>query len=143
MSRIYNREFMNTIKIYVSLPITGQEGTVMKRCMEAKERLEKIFKEADTQNYELEVVFPKDVDKIGTPEQDNTKSLGYWIGEDIKLLMECDAVYFCKDYYGSRGCQLEHKCATLYHKTILSQCATIDYTVSVLEAIVREIDKRV
>jgi hypothetical protein len=132
---------MNTIKIYVSLPITGQEGTVMKRCMEAKERLEKIFKEADTQNYELEVVFPKDVEKIGTPEQDATKSLGYWLGEDIKLLMECDAVFFCEGYIRSRGCYLEHKCATLYHKTILSQCASTDYNVLVLEAIVREIDK--
>ena len=58
---------MKTIKIYVSLPITGQESTVMERCLEAKERLETIFKEADTQDYELEVVFPKDVDKIGTP----------------------------------------------------------------------------
>lgn len=134
---------MTAIKVYVSLPITGQENTVMERCMEAKERLETIFKEADTQDYELEVVFPKDVDKIGTPEQDNTKSLGYWLGEDIKLLMDCDAVFFCEGYIRSRGCYLEHKCATLYHKTILSQCASIDYNVFVLESLVREIDKRV
>lgn len=134
---------MTAIKVYVSLPITGQESTVMERCMEAKERLEKIFKEADTQDYELEVVFPKDVDKIGTPEQDNTKSLGYWLGEDIKLLMDCDAVFFCEGYIRSRGCYLEHKCATLYHKTILSQCASTDYNVLVIEALVRELDKRV
>lgn len=100
---------MTAIKVYVSLPITGQESTVMKRCLEAKKRLEEIFNEADTQDYELEVVFPKDVDKIGTPEQDNTKSLGYWLGEDIKLLMECDAVFLCEGYIRSRGCYLEHK----------------------------------
>ena len=134
---------MKTIRIYISLPITGQESTVMKRCLEAKKRLEEIFNEADTQDYELEVVFPKDVEKIGTPEQDNTKPLSYWIGEDIKLLMECDVVFFCEGYIRSRGCYLEHKCATLYHKTILSQCASTDYNVFVLESLVRELDKRV
>ena len=133
---------MTAIKVYVSLPITGQESTVMKRCLEAKERLEKIFKEADTQDYELEVVFPKDVDKIGTTEQDNTKPLGYWIGEDIKLLMECDAVYFCKGYSKSRGCQLEHRCASLYQKTILNQCYPIDDNVFELEELVDELDLR-
>ena len=133
---------MKTIKVYVSLPITGQESTVMERCMEAKERLEKIFNEADTQDYELEVVFPKDVDKIGTPEQDTTKPLGYWLGEDIKLLMECDVVFFCEGYIRSRGCYLEHKCATLYNKIILSQCASIDYNVSVIKSFVSNLDKR-
>lgn len=132
---------MQAIKIYVSLPITGQETTVMQRCMEAKERLETIFKEADTQDYELEVVFPKDVDKIGTPEQDNTKSLGYWLGEDIKLLMDCDAVFFCKGNGKSRGCQLEHRCASLYQKTILNQRYTIADNVFELEELVDELDK--
>ena len=113
---------MKTIKTYISLPITGHESTAMKRCMEAKERLEKIFKGADTQGYELEVVFPKGVDKIGTPEQDNTKPLGYWLGEDIKLLMESDAVYVCDGYIDSNGCQLEIQCADIYEKTLLSEC---------------------
>ena len=134
---------IKTIRIYISLPITGKETTVMERCMEAKERLETIFKEAEIEDYKLEVVFPKDVDKIGTPAQDNTKPLGYWIGEDIKLLMECEAVFFCEGYGKSRGCQLEDKCATLYHKTILSQCASKDYNVLVLESLVCELDKRV
>ena len=134
---------MTAIKVYVSLPITGQENTVMERCLKAKLQIEMLFATADTKGYELEVVFPKDVDKIGTPEQDNTKPLSYWIGEDIKLLMECDAVYFCKGNGRSRGCQLEDKCATLYHKTILSQCASKDYNVLVLESLVCELDKRV
>lgn len=133
---------MQAIKVYVSLPITGQESTVMERCMEAKERLEKIFKEADTQDYELEVVFPKDVEKIGTPEQDNTKPLSYWIGEDIKLLMECDAVFFCKGNSRSGGCQLEHRCATLYEKTILNQCYQIADNVFELEELISELDKQ-
>ena len=79
---------MTAIKVYVSLPITGQENTVMERCLKAKQQIEMLFAAADTKGYELEVLFPLDVDKIGTPEQDNTKSLGYWIGEDIKLLMD-------------------------------------------------------
>lgn len=138
-----NKQYKKTIKIYVSLPITGQESTVMERCMEAKERLEKIFKEADTQDYELEVVFPKDVDKIGTPEQDNTKSLGYWLGEDIKLLMNCDAVFLCEGYIRSGGCKLEYRCASLYKKTILKQCYPIAGNVFELEELISELDKRV
>ena len=134
---------MTAIKVYVSLPITGQENTVMERCLKAKLQIEMLFATADTKGYELEVVFPKDVDKIGTPEQDNTKPLGYWLGEDVKLLMECEAVFFCEGYGKSRGCQLEDKCATLYHKTILSQCASKDYNVLVLESLVCELDKRV
>ena len=134
---------MKTIKVYVSLPITGQEGTVMKRCMEAKERLEKIFKEADTQDYELEVVFPKDVEKIGTPEQDNTKPLGYWLGEDIKLLMECDAVYFCLGYDRSKGCKMELRCADIYGKKILHEDFLNFTNMCRLEDLVRELDKRV
>lgn len=132
-----------TIKVYVSLPITGQENTVMERCLKAKLQIEMLFATADTKGYELEVVFPKDVDKIGTPEQDNTKPLSYWIGEDIKLLMDCDAVYFCKGNGKSRGCQLEHRCADIYEKTILNQCNTIANNVFELEELVSELDKRV
>lgn len=87
------------IKIYVSLPITGQETTVMERCLKAKQQIEMLFATADTKGYELEVVHPLDIDKIGTPEQDNTKPLSYWVGEDIKLLMECDAVFFLRRLY--------------------------------------------
>ena len=127
-----------TIKVYISLPITGQESTVMERCLKAKERLETIFKEADTQDYELEVVFPKDVEKIGTSEQDNTKPLSYWIGEDIKLLMECDAVFFCKGNGRSKGCQLEHRCADIYGKTMLNELYRDEDNVLELELLVDE-----
>ena len=129
---------MTAIKVYVSLPITGQETTVMDRCLTAKHQIEMLFATADNKGYELEVVFPLDVDKIGTPEQDNTKPLSYWIGEDIKLLMECDAVYFCKGNGKSRGCQLEHKCASLYQKTILNQCYTIADNVFELEELIEQ-----
>lgn len=129
------------IKIYVSLPITGQENTVMERCLKAKQQIEMLFATADTKGYELEVVFPKDVDKIGTPEQDNTKPLSYWIGEDIKLLMECDAVFLCEGYSRSGGCQLEHRCATLYEKTILNQCYPIADNVFELEELIDELNE--
>lgn len=130
------------IKIYVSLPITGQENSVRERCLTAKQQIEMLFATADTKGYELEVVYPLDIDKIGTPEQDNTKPLSYWVGEDIKLLMECDAVYFCKGNGKSRGCQLEHKCATLYEKTILNQCLSISNNVFELEELIDELDKK-
>lgn len=126
------------IKIYVSLPITGQETTVMERCNEAKQQIELLFEKMDIyQGYQLEVVFPKDVEKIGTPEQDNTKPLGYWLGEDIKLLMDCDAVFFCKGHSRSRGCQLEFRCANIYGKKILNQVY-----VEEVEELISELDIR-
>lgn len=134
---------MTAIKVYVSLPITGQESTVMERCLKAKQQIEMLFATADTKGYELEVVFPKDVDKIGTPEQDNTKPLGYWIGEDIKLLMECDAVFFCEVYDESRGCKLEHRCADIYEKTMLYEGFLNFSNACRIEDLVRELDKRV
>ena len=133
---------MKTIKVYISLPITGQESTVMKRCMEAQERIETIFKESATQDFKLEVVFPKDVHKIGTSFYDTTKPLGYWLGENIKLLMECDAVYFCEGTYKNRGCQLEQKCASLYEKTLLYDYYSITDNVLELKRLVRELYRR-
>ena len=133
---------MKTIKIYISLPISGQEDTVKERCLTAKQQIEMLFSAADTKGYDLEVVYPLDIDKIGTPEQDNSKPLSYWIGEDLKLLMECDAVFFCKGNCKSRGCQLEHKCAILYEKAILSQCLSIANNVFELEKLIDELNKK-
>ena len=134
---------MKTIKIYVSLPITGQESTVMQRCLKAKRQIEMLFAKADTKGYEPEVVFPLDVEKIGTPEQDNTKPLSYWIGEDIKLLMECDAVYVCAGYPESNGCQLEYQCADIYEKKILCEGFLNFKNICRIEDLVRELDKMV
>lgn len=134
---------MKTIKIYVSLPISGKEDTVMERYLTAKGRIELIFGAADTKDYKLEVVPPLDIDKIGTPEQDYTKPLSYWIGEDIKLLMECDAVYFCDGYGESRGCQLECRCVQLYKKISLYQLYTIADNVLILERLIRKLNKQV
>ena len=133
---------MKTIKIYISLPITGQEDTVMERFLTAKTQVEYVFATAGTKGYNLEIIPPLDIEKIGTPEQDNSKPLSYWVGEDIKLLMECDAVYFCKGNGKSKGCQLEHKCATLYEKTILNQCIPVDHNVFELEELIYELNMR-
>lgn len=133
---------MKTIKVYISLPITGQESTVMERCLKANQQIKWLFAASDTEDCGLEVVYPLGVEKIGTPEQDNTKPLSHWIGEDIKLLMECDAVYFCEGYAESRGCQLEHKCASLYQKTILNQSHTYLTTVDNISELEELVNKR-
>lgn len=131
-----------TIKVYVSLPITGQESTVMERFLRAKNQIEYLFGIANTKDYELEIVPPLDIDKIGTPEQDNTKPLSYWIGEDIKLLMECDAVYVCAGYPESNGCLLEYQCADIYEKTILCEGFLNFKNICRLEDLVNELDKQ-
>lgn len=134
---------MKKIKIYISLPITGKEDSVMERYLIAKDKLEFVFEAADTKDYELEVVPPLDIDKIGTPEQDTTKPLGYWLGEDIKLMMDCDAVFFCEGVGESRGCQLECRCVQLYQKVSLNQLLSISENILILEELISELDKQV
>lgn len=133
---------MKTIKVYISLPITGQENTVMGRCLKAKQQIEWLFATADnTRGYVPEIVTPLDADKIGTPKHDNSKPLSHWVGEDIKLLMDCDAIYLCEGYAESRGCQLEYKCASLYQRAILNQNGSISDNVSELEKLIKNREK--
>lgn len=38
----------------------------------------------------------------------------YYMGEDIKRLLMCDAVYFCDGWMSSNGCNAEYQIARLY-----------------------------
>lgn len=93
------------MKVYISLPITGFPlNTVKKRAEQYKERLQ-----ADG----YEVITPFDV--CSEPG----RSYAHYMGEDIKALLECDAIYLAPGWHGSKGCTAEYEVAKIFDKTII------------------------
>lgn len=92
------------MKIYISLPISGRDiEEVEAGCIFATGVIEK---KGHTAVSPLEV----------SPNPD--ASYAEHMGNDIAALLECDAVLFLDGWECSKGCQLEHKAAELYGKTI-------------------------
>ena len=86
--------------LYLSFPITGREAE--ERRAFAAEMIEQISRLMPW----YEVVNPLD-NKL---EYDV-----HWskhMKADIAMLIECDAIYMCKDWQWSHGCKLEHDIAT-------------------------------
>lgn len=92
------------MKIYVSLPITGHN---INRC---KERANGCRRALEGMGHS--VITPFDV----CPEAD--KPYAFYMGRDIEALMGCDAIFLTTGWCESRGCQLEWRCAEIYHKKI-------------------------
>lgn len=46
------------------------------------------------------------------------KSL-FFLAQALEVMSMCDAVYFCKGWEDTRGCQIEHKAAEAYGLAIL------------------------
>ena len=86
--------------LYLSFPITGREAE--ERRAFAAEMIEQISRLMPW----YEVVNPLD-NKL---EYDV-----HWskhMKADIAMLLDCDAIYMCKDWQWSHGCKLEHDIAT-------------------------------
>lgn len=91
-------------KIYISLPITGYDVDERKaRCLELAEQLRKMG---------WEVYHPFMIHKPAEIPED--KAYAYYMGEDIKMILCCDAIYFDNDWKNSKGCTLEHHTAQTY-----------------------------
>lgn len=90
------------MKIYISLPITGQD-------IEAVEaRI--IFAKA--------VIRKKGHEPVSPLDQDTTQDYSVLMGNDIQKLLQCDAVLFLDGWENSRGCRLENAAAKIYNKQI-------------------------
>lgn len=87
-------------KIYISLPITGRDEN------ERRYYASGIINMLGEMMPDYEVVNPLD---------NKLEYNVHWskhMSEDIKMLLECDAIYMCKDWQWSHGCKLEHDIAT-------------------------------
>lgn len=93
------------MKIYISIPISNRDLATQKA--KAEEIAGKL------RNLGHEPVNPFD-----TPEApqglSEKEQYAYYMGEDLKRLLMCDAVYMCKHWYNSRGCLTEEFVAKTY-----------------------------
>lgn len=80
------------MKIYISLPITGQETLAREKADRVKAALSRMGHHP---------VNPFDVYAGQTPEYAD------YLCCDLRALADCDAVYFCQGWDRSRGCRIE------------------------------------
>lgn len=92
-------------RIYISLPITGIDIDLVQARSSVKR------KELQLEGYEA--ITPFDV------SSDPGSSYAYHMGKDIQALLESDAVYFCRGWQGSKGCQAEYEVAKIYGKQMI------------------------
>lgn len=92
------------MKIYISLPMTGYTKTVNKRYYNAYEELIKKY------GKDITIVGPTNVDEFdenGLNPEAPIHSWSWHMGEDVKVLLECDAIYMCRGWFASEGCRIE------------------------------------
>lgn len=91
------------MKIYISIPISGLD--VQKQANYAA----RIANELISKGHEVENPFS--VPAAPSHLIDEKEIYAYYMGEDIKLLLTCDAIFLCDGWEKSRGCNIERKVA--------------------------------
>lgn len=90
------------MKIYISIPITG---------LDQKAQQAKAAKFAEA----IKGLGHDPVNPFDTPAAPSNlnkrEAYAYYMGEDIKALLLCDAVYFARGWENSTGCRIERAVA--------------------------------
>lgn len=89
-------------KVYISLPITGRSLD------DVRTQIDEVSKLLRAHGYVP--VSPLEI------QPDLNAPYSELMGNDIKALLECDAVIFLDGWEKSKGCRLEHQAANIYHK---------------------------
>lgn len=89
------------MKIYISIPITGRPEQEVRRHAEyLKDALIKSYYDV------VSVVSPFDINQ----GKENPQYEDY-ICTDLRAMLDCDAILFCKGWEKSCGCNIEHDVA--------------------------------
>lgn len=93
------------MRIYISIPISGhnlmaQTGTALEIAGKIKALGHEPVNPFET--------------PLAPPEWSEQKKYAYYMGEDVKRLLMCDAVYFHPHWTKSKGCSTEHDIAVRY-----------------------------
>jgi len=91
------------MKIYISLPMAGAQKTVKKRYNRAVDEVRKLW--PDCTIYGPTNI--ADFSDIGLDPNAPVHSWSWHLGEDIKDLLECDAIYLTRGWSNSKGCRTE------------------------------------
>lgn len=93
------------MRIYISIPITGHDLAAQQtKAAEIAENIKALGHEP--------------VNPFDTPEApeglSDKKRYAYYMGEDIKRLLLCDAIFLCGEWTDSKGCATEAFIAVIY-----------------------------
>lgn len=97
----------NQKRTYISLPISGRPMSAVRANIE---RVSKTLKSVG-----LIPVSPLSDEINPDPKADYAT----FMGNDIRALLNCGAIYMVRGWRDSRGCQLEYKAARIYGLDIL------------------------
>lgn len=90
------------MRIYISIPISGLDLATQRVKADKIAEMIKAFGH--------EAVNPFDTPEA-PPEMSEKEKYAYYMGEDIKRLLMCDAAYFHPHWTKSKGCRIEHHAA--------------------------------
>ena len=88
------------MKVYISIPISGQEKKARHKAESLKRALS---------SYGHTVVSPFDVYAGKNPDYEDH------ICCDLLAMLDCDAVFFCRGWEDSLGCNIEHDVVSRYN----------------------------
>ena len=90
------------MKVYISLPIAGFESTVRKRFDEAKRYILEKYPDAI-------ICGPVNIDYFDDNglTVEHTHEWSWYMGEDVKILLDCTHIFMCRGFLNSRGCKDE------------------------------------
>lgn len=94
-------------KVYISGQITGVEDTAYEKFLKAEKRLE-------LKGYKV-------INPMKLPHE-HDKSWQAYMKEDLKHLLDCDAIYMLADWEASKGARLEYDLAELLNIIIMQEC---------------------
>ena len=101
-------------RIYLSLPIKNTGYTTKERMKYADEVRRFLELRYGVRNENVIVITPFDVN-----ENEDKDSYARKMGNDIEVLLECDAIYMCEGWQNSKGCMAEFEVARIYGKEIM------------------------
>lgn len=103
------KETMTERTIYISLPISGRDPE------EARQEADSVKHALSRQGYRP--VSPFDIWHGKHPQYAD------YICNGLRALADCEAIFMCQGWNGSRGCRIEHKFAEEFGKRIIYQQA--------------------
>lgn len=116
------------MKVYISLPITGKDLQQQKR------HADNVAAFLLTAGFTPVTPFGKQ----GVPDDAPYET---HVREDLKLMLDCGAVYLCNGYHYSKGCLFERDVAVKCGLTIVKESMPIDKIYRMLKLKEHERDK--
>lgn len=101
-------------KIYISLPMSGQEDTILERYTKAEFELKNKFGD------DIEIKGPYNVIDFKEPDKfEYDRDWCYYMAKDVEDLLRSDAIYLTKGWSKSKGCRVEKAISAEMEKEII------------------------